>query len=98
MNNSLDVMCLREHIKCSDRVKAVATREQLFEVARERRRVAGDIGDVAGAYGEDTVDRPGLGACARGIEEQEIDGRESGMIDREPLCDCRNFKGRVPQT
>src|SRR5205085_10400960 len=44
-NDRFHVMSLREHIKCSDRVKKIITREQTFKIARKRCRVARDVRD-----------------------------------------------------
>ena len=45
MNYAFHVMRLREQIKCGERVKSVAAANKLFQIACERRRIAGDIAD-----------------------------------------------------
>lgn len=52
----LDVMSLREHIIGSHRVKKITVRYELFEVASQRGRIAGDIRDFAGLEGQDAAD------------------------------------------
>ena len=45
MNYAFHVMRLREHVKCGERVKSVATGDKLFQVACKRRWIARDIAD-----------------------------------------------------
>lgn len=75
MRDGFDVVCLREHIEGGEGVESVAAGGEGAEVACERGRIAGDVGDTMWAEGEDARECVGVCARARRIEEEEVDGR-----------------------
>jgi hypothetical protein len=93
--DGLDVVRLGEHIKGGDGVKRVAARDEFAQVARERRGVAGDVDDAAGAQVKYPFDRAVLRAGAGRIEQEEIDGREFGGASCEPRADRGGLDARV---
>lgn len=95
MRDGFDVMSLRKHIKCGEGVKSIAVGSQRAQVAREGGGVAGDIGDARGAQREDAYDSFGFGPGAGRVEEDEVNGRETCGVSREPCADARRFDGSV---
>src|SRR2546427_4911281 len=73
MSNSFYVMRLREHIKCGDGVKSVLAGDQLFQIARKRCRIAGDVTDTPRPEFENACDYARLSARTRRVEKKIIE-------------------------
>ena len=69
------MMSLRKHIKSHHRFEGVAAGEQFLEIAGERGRVTGDVGNVTRMQVENSLDDDVLCAGSWRIEQQKIDGR-----------------------
>ena len=65
MNYRLDVMSLREHIKCAERVKRISACNYFAKIARQRRRIARHVADLLWTKLQDSVNNSRLGAGAQ---------------------------------
>ena len=86
MDYGLDVVRLREHVKCRDRGEAIAAGNQFLQIAGECRRVARDVGDPERLQAQNTGNDARLGAHARRIKQDEIDLtlKCAGRLFRQP--------------
>ncbi len=69
--HGLHVPCLREHVDRHDAAGAVAVVAQEAQVARERLRFAGDVGDAVGLEARERRESLGPRARARRVEHGE---------------------------
>src|SRR5947209_2980082 len=95
VNYGLDVVRLRKEVEGAHGGDAVAALCECAQVAGERGRVAGDVGDATRAERDDAAHRFGFRACARRVEEDEVRVAESFGVPREPVGDRRGLDARV---
>ena len=63
---------VREHVQRLHPDQVVGFRGEVFEVARQRRWVAGDVGDLAGAELRQRVERAGVAARPGRVEDERV--------------------------
>src|SRR5205085_2035321 len=72
MNYRFDMMSLREHIKCENRVKRISACNYLAKIAGQRGRIARDVADAFRLQFKNAGDNARLSACARRVEQHKI--------------------------
>src|SRR5206468_12400410 len=72
VNDRFDVMRLREHIKCSERVNSITTVGKLFQITRERRGIARHVANVLRAQLNYASNNTRFSAGAGRIKQKKI--------------------------
>ena len=89
-------MSLRKQIKCGDGIDRISAGNELLQIARERRRVAGNVRDRSRTQIDNSFNHCRLSACTRRIQQYKI--HRANRIITKPVRNRRRDHACIRQS